>query len=354
MLMGNLICKAHYWIDDEICEKESTMKGRIIKEVTEPTNTRRRSGAKYVNIPVQDCLTITDDGVGFEIAEFINLSEIEDNPSQPHRHPYFQILYVERADGRHIVDHALYENMKDEVYLICPGQVHCWEDVTDAIGMRIYFNEDFLIDSTLSVNAIWELNLLREMGGAAIKLTDIERTQIDQIINMMFREHKHKSQEYASVVRSFLNVLLIQLYRIFQRESEGTWPLQRRTSLVENFQKLVGQHVAERRSVKFYADRLDVSMGYLNEQVKRQMGMTPGEYVKKTAVTEAKRLIANTNLSMAEIAQSLGFTDGSYFCRLFKTEMGMTPMKFKQSCITKSNGRLRIRRSFTPKLAESK
>ena len=323
------------------------------KELKEPTNTRR-AATRYANIPVHDSLTINDDGVAFEMNEFINQFEMEKEPLQPHRHPFYAILYIEKADGRHIIDHEIHENIRDKVFLICPDQVHSWEDVTYISGMSIYFNEDFLVDSTLSVNAIWELNLLREMGGAGISLTNLERAQVDEIVRLMFREYRHKSQEYASVVRSFLNILLIQLYRIYQRESEGFWPNQRTTSLVENFQRLVIGHVAERKSVKFYADMLNVSMGYLNEQIKRHLGLTPGEYIKKAAVTEAKRLIANTNLSMAEIAQNLGFTDGSYFCRLFKAEMGITPMKFKQSCITKSNGRLRIRRAYTPKMAESK
>jgi AraC-like DNA-binding protein len=77
-------------------------------------------------------------------------------------------------------------------------------------------------------------------------------------------------------------------------------------------------------------------MGYLNDQTKNILGVSPSVFIKKATVAEAKRLIANTNLSMAEIALKLGFANGSYFCRLFKSEMGVTPTQFKRICMRKA------------------
>ncbi|GHU49862.1 transcriptional regulator [Clostridia bacterium] len=307
--------------------KISKIKNGVSKGVT---------SGKKMNIPVHDCFFANDDGVAFEMTESISQSAMEKDSSEPHRHPFYEILYVEKANGRHTIDHNSYENIEDKVFLICPGQVHCWEDVSNINGMLIYFNEDFLVDSTLSVNAIWELNLLREMGGYGVSLSEKERIQMDELIRLMYREYMHKGHEYASVIRSYLNIFLIHLFRVYQREATGFWPQQRTSTLLENFQKLVRSHVTERRTVTFYADRLGVSMGYLNEQVKTQLGVTPSSVIKRAAVDEAKRLIANTNLSMTEIALSMGFADGSYFCRLFKNEMGITPLAFKKSCLRNS------------------
>jgi AraC-like DNA-binding protein/quercetin dioxygenase-like cupin family protein len=303
-------------------------------------NRNRKKISPKINIPTHECFEVNEDGVAFEMTEAVSIATMDEGAEHPHRHPFYEILYVEESNGRHVIDYTSYENISDKVFLICPGQVHYWEDVTEAKGMLIYFNEDFLVDTTLSVNAIWELNLLREMGGAGVTLSEEETEQMEDLVRMMYTEYRRKGQEYASVVRSYLNIFLIQLFRIYQREKTGYWPQQRTTTLCENFQRLVHSHVSERQSVQFFADRLDVSMGYLNEQVKLYTGLTPGGFIKKAAVTEAKRLIANTNLSMAEIATALGFNDGSYFCRLFKNEIGISPMKFRQSCAARHSSRM--------------
>ncbi|MDR0424393.1 MAG: AraC family transcriptional regulator [Clostridiales Family XIII bacterium] len=316
-------------------------KEKMIVKAGDKQRARRRRNIPKVDIPVQDCFAGVEDSVGFEITDAVELSMIENEAYRPHRHAYYELIYVKESDGRHIIDYTTYENISEQVFVICPGQVHYWEGVTEASGMLIRFNEDFLVDATLSVNAIWELNLLREMSGAGVSIPEADIDQMGNLLGMMLEEHMRKGQEYASVIRSYLNIFLIQAFRTYKEEKTGFWPQQRTRTLCEDFQRLVHHHVAERQSVQFFADRLEVSMGYLNEQVKMHTGLTPGGFIKRAAVTEAKRLIANTNLSMAEIAAALGFNDGSYFCRLFKAEMGMSPMKFRQACATVNKARNR-------------
>ncbi|MDR3294978.1 MAG: helix-turn-helix domain-containing protein [Clostridiales Family XIII bacterium] len=297
-----------------------------------------------INIPVHDCFEVNPyDGVAFEITSDIADSATEDGASKPHRHPFYEILFVKKSDGHHVLDYTSHENISDMVFLICPGQVHYWEGVTDIDGTMIYFNEDFLIDTTLSVNAVWELNLFREMGGLGVPLNAYEMRQMEELIGMMDKEHRAKGPEYAAIIRAYLNIFLIQLFRSFQRKNANNAPQQRYSTLYENFQKLVHKHVAQRQSVRYFADRLNVSMGCLNVQVKRQTGLTPGEFIKKVEIAEAKRLIVNTEMSMGDIAKAMGFTDGSYFCRMFKKELGISPMKFRQSCAHKNGVRFKKR-----------
>jgi AraC-like DNA-binding protein len=325
------------------------LKTKMIVKGGDRQRARRRRNIPKVDIPVQDCFAGLEDNVGFEITDVVELSMIENEACRPHRHAYYELIYVKETDGRHVIDYTTYENISEQVFVICPGQVHYWEGVSEASGILIRFHEDFLVDATLSVNAIWELNLLREMGGSGIGIPEGDIKQIGNLLDMMMMEDARKGQEYASVIRSYLNIFLIQAFRAYKEEKTGFWPQQRTRTLCEDFQRLVHHHVAERQSVQFFADRLEVSMGYLNEQVKMHTGLTPGGFIKRAAVTEAKRLIANTNLSMAEIAAALGFNDGSYFCRLFKAEMGMSPMKFRQACATVSKARNRKGRRMTDK-----
>lgn len=49
-------------------------------------------------------------------------------------------------------------------------------------------------------------------------------------------------------------------------------------------------------------------------------------------ILEAKRLLMNSRLDIAEIGFGLGFTDNSYFGRYFKKAVGITPKSFRDLC----------------------
>ena len=58
------------------------------------------------------------------------------------------------------------------------------------------------------------------------------------------------------------------------------------------------------------------------------VGKSPIDYLTNYRVSEACSLLKNTNLSIAEIAVSVGFFDQFYFSRVFKKVKGMPPSKY--------------------------
>jgi AraC family transcriptional regulator len=68
---------------------------------------------------------------------------------------------------------------------------------------------------------------------------------------------------------------------------------------------------------------------HLSREFHRHFHMTVGEYIRKRRIEYACDLLSNSELSMAEIASTCGFSDQSHFCALFKKHSGMTPGKFR-------------------------
>ncbi|MDR1570966.1 MAG: helix-turn-helix transcriptional regulator [Clostridiales Family XIII bacterium] len=284
-------------------------------------------------IPVLDSEGLLERGIAFEMTEDLAASAAYGGAREPHRHPFYEIAIVLESDGRHIIDCASYDNIVNKVFVMCPGQVHHWEGVTAISGTLLRFGDEFLLESSFSVNAVWEMNLIREMAGGAVGLTPDARLELMDLIETMYGEYARMNEEYASILRACLNILIIRLFRLHKGAARSESRIQAYSTLCDEFQRLVAKDSSERRKpVRHYAEQLRVSMGYLSDQVKRQTGLTPGEVIRKAIVQEAKRMIANTGLSMAEIAESMGFNDGSYFCRLFKKEAGLSPIQFRQAC----------------------
>ena len=68
---------------------------------------------------------------------------------------------------------------------------------------------------------------------------------------------------------------------------------------------------------------------HLSREFHKHFHLTVGEYIRKRRIEHASELLANSELSMTEIASICGFSDQSHFCALFKRHLGMTPGKFR-------------------------
>jgi two-component system response regulator YesN len=71
---------------------------------------------------------------------------------------------------------------------------------------------------------------------------------------------------------------------------------------------------------------------YLSKLFRKETGLALSDYIAKVKVEEAKRLLKNTNKSIGEIAAELGYTNFSYFSKMFKLETDSTPNQFRQLC----------------------
>jgi AraC family transcriptional regulator len=70
---------------------------------------------------------------------------------------------------------------------------------------------------------------------------------------------------------------------------------------------------------------------HLSREFHRHYLMTVGEYMRKRRIHHASELLTRSELSLAEIASTCGFSDQSHFCALFKKHSGVTPAKFRDA-----------------------
>lgn len=83
-------------------------------------------------------------------------------------------------------------------------------------------------------------------------------------------------------------------------------------------------------SMTVLSDIAGVSRQYLCRIFKQTMNIRPNEYVTCRRMTEAKRLLSETDLSIADIAGRSGFSDTRYFCTVFRKQEKMTPTEYRK------------------------
>jgi len=104
----------------------------------------------------------------------------------------------------------------------------------------------------------------------------------------------------------------------------------RREAVVQQFLTLVYEHFREHRDLPFYADRLCISPRYLSAVVKQSTGRVPGEWISERVMSEARQLLAYTDLSVKQISLRLHFPNQSFFGKYFRLHAGTSPKLYRQ------------------------
>ena len=77
------------------------------------------------------------------------------------------------------------------------------------------------------------------------------------------------------------------------------------------------------------AEHVHLNPAYFSSLFKQSTGSSFKEYLNLVRVEESKRLLSNTDFSIMDIAQAVGFEDQSYFTKIFKKYTGLTPRQYR-------------------------
>ncbi len=99
----------------------------------------------------------------------------------------------------------------------------------------------------------------------------------------------------------------------------------------ENLQRIIEKRLDDPTlSVNSLSEELGVSRAQLFRKVKAQMGITPFDLLHKIRLQKARQMLRNTDLSVCEVAYSVGFTSSSYFAKCYKSIFGVAPTEDRQ------------------------
>ena len=101
--------------------------------------------------------------------------------------------------------------------------------------------------------------------------------------------------------------------------------------LVLEGQQWMQEHLGGSINMTSLADHLQLSLRTLNRRFTAAVGVGPKAYLQRLRMTTAKDLLRTSNLSVSEIAWQIGLQDVSYFSAHFKTQNGMSPLKYRQA-----------------------
>ncbi|MDQ0258003.1 AraC-like DNA-binding protein [Evansella vedderi] len=175
-----------------------------------------------------------------------------------------------------------------------------------------------LKDSTMNEPAQFQLNI--PCFGSLNNQARVEET-FEQIIQM--NEGNTPSEKMK--VQLLFNDLVILL----QQEAIDL-PSSAQTVANEAVQYIKDNYEVEGFTVKKMAQALLYHPDYLTRSMKKVFGVTPIQYLHNYRLTVAKRRLVEEHIDLSTIAGECGFSDVSYFSRVFKKKEGVTPGEYRR------------------------
>ncbi|WP_077433732.1 helix-turn-helix domain-containing protein [Sphingobacterium sp. CZ-UAM] len=204
-------------------------------------------------------------------------------------------------------------------------------------GFVIFFHEDYLAGHILH-DQIKNYGYFEYEINEALHLSPAEEVIMWELYEKIRKEYDENSDEFSrEIILSHIDSILKYSDRFYKRQFvdrsnnvSGTTLKRFQTVLQNYFDKKL--HLKEGLpTVNYLAGELFLSSRYLSDLLKQETGKTALEHVHIYLIKEAKNLLLGSDSNISGIAYGLGFESPSYFTRLFKKLVGITPAQFKET-----------------------
>lgn len=249
----------------------------------------------------------------------------------PHRHDFFEVLFLTRGSGVHSIDNNEYEIKPPCIFFLSPGQTHKLVLSKDIAGYIFLFTAEFYLLDRSNKNKLLEFpfffNLKQE--NPPLHLTNGHQKEfLTTLFEKGCQEMNSTEASNQEFILALLDLILNTCNKLYPKEVRAI-EKKKGHILVKRLRALIEEKYQQNLSIKEYASYLNVTENHLTQTVKFLTGKTSKELIIDKQILEAKRLLIHSDLSITEISYQLHFNDQSYFTKFFKKHAQMTPNDFR-------------------------
>jgi len=240
--------------------------------------------------------------------------------STPHTHNHTELFFIVSGKGQFLIQDQMFPVDVNKLVIINPNILHT----------EVSLNAQPLEYIVLGISGI-ELATSENSNDQFCILDPFESVEFSSCLRNILREMELKNTGYEDICQAYMEILIIRLMRntalTVQVEPQVTSG-NRQCAAIKRY---IDLHFKEPLTLEQLSEEAHMNKYYLSHAFKREYGVSPINYLISRRIDESKYLLAETDLSMSQIAQLLGFSSLSYFSQVFRKAHGSSPMEFRQN-----------------------
>ncbi len=252
---------------------------------------------------------------------------------------YVELVIVLSGSAVHIVDGEQYMIRKGDIFVIAEDTEHGYDKPEDFHICNIMFRKRFLdltsmdIAGTPGFQALFVLEPQQSKTKgftSYLKLMPDEQLRIEKMVAALHKEYHSRAAGWQTMVRAEFLCLVVELSRMYDTSS-----IEHDMGIVKLAPALafIERYFQEEMTVTGLAELTHYSERQFLRLFKEATGYRPMQYITRLRIHTARRLLCETELSVTEIAERCGYTDSSYFTRVFQQNCGISPRAYRKDAI---------------------
>lgn len=256
---------------------------------------------------------------------------------ESHTSDFYKISYKKELTGELRYGQHQYEFDQGGLFFVAPNQVTSRGNTNEKhSGYTLIIHPDFLLGYPLA-RKIRHYGFFSYGANEALHLSDKEKETVLPLFRNIAEELHGKLDDFSQdVIISQIESLLNYSNRFYKRQfltrkAVNATLLQQLESILDDYFNDEKALLKGIPTVKFLADNLHLSPGYLSDMLRSFTGQNAQQHIQSRIIEKAKEKLSTTELSIGEIAYELGFDHSQSFSRFFKSKTSLSPLEFRQS-----------------------
>ena len=256
-----------------------------------------------------------------------------------HAHDFPLMAYSESPSGPLSSDSPSFSLEAGDLLVVAPGTVMGPFDPTHpghASGWAVSFTAEVLGPDVPGSSFAWRTHPLlfpfvrgQATGVLRRSVAPEDRAEWSRRFEALARELAERRDGYREAAIAHLTLLLVAASRLATDVVDDLRVNQE--PLLADVFEVIERHYAEPLSLQDVARAVSLSPGHLTTTVRRRTGRTVQDWITDRRMVEARRLLAGSTLTMAEIGRRVGYADAGYFARVFRRVHGVTPTDWRDA-----------------------
>lgn len=250
---------------------------------------------------------------------------------QPHRVSFYVIHLFYEGFGKHSVDFNSIDIKEKHILFISPGQTAQFHHPADYKGRVLIFTENFFCRNNAQTQFLGQTCLFNDPLKLPYFCVDDRFEEIVNLFGFIQKELERPFSEIkSSIINNYLfNILLIaeELYHPMDTILD-THPYK---ILVSKCKSIANKDLSCQYPIQYFAEQLNVSIRTLEKAFVEVEKITPKKWLTERMILEMKRNLVYNEISISEIAYTLGFKEVTNFTKFFKAKTGQTPSQFREN-----------------------
>ena len=242
---------------------------------------------------------------------------------------YLEIAFIKKGSGHVILNHHKIEISDNSIIFLSPFQKREWNLNPEGLDFVILvFQEDFLNDFFSDKLFAYRLLYFYQLECPLnMQIDDALMERYFSLLAEIKSELVRTRIDSVHIIRSLIYYLLQKLNREYSQINHLAVEKNEQNDAFA-FKQLIEIHIKEKQRISDYTDLLHINRIALNKAVKNQFNVTATHLLKQRLLIEIKDYLIHSNLTVAEIAYQLNFSEPNHLMRFFKKQTGLTTSDF--------------------------